>query len=465
MLDARKPRIGLLGIMQELYDNFLPGITARQEEYARAVAAQLANVVDVDFPGAARNRADIEARVRHFNQEGLDGILIMMLTYGPALRTVQALRENNLPIMLANIQPERNVTAKWDMADLTYNQGIHGAQDTANAIMRSRIPCPIITEDWRSDAFRLFVQDWAHAAQTCQRLRRMRIATIGQMPGMGDILTDSAQFMRKIGPQIDHVSLGTVQRLCEAASDADVKAAMDEDRRNFEIDPKLSEENHRYAARFQVGIQALLEQGGYDGFSIYFGAVADDGRFRQLHMLAASNLLAKGYGYAAEGDTTCCSLVAAGHSIAPDAHFTEMYAMDFDLDSALMSHMGEGNWKIARKDRPIRLIDRPLGIGALDNPPTVLFQAAPGEATLTDLLATNDGSYRLLVAKGTILDTPELPHVEMPYFHFRPDTGIKACMDSWLRLGGTHHQCLHLGNQVRRWQMLCELLGIECVLV
>ena len=56
--------------------------------------------------------------------------------------------------------------------------------------------------------------------------------------------------------------------------------------------------------------------------------------------------------------------------------------MDFPTDSILMSHMGEGNWRLARQDRPVRLIKRPLGIGGLDDPPTFLFQYAdrPGDA-------------------------------------------------------------------------------------
>ena len=37
---SRQPRIGLLGIMQELYDDMIPGITERQGEYAAAVAKQ-----------------------------------------------------------------------------------------------------------------------------------------------------------------------------------------------------------------------------------------------------------------------------------------------------------------------------------------------------------------------------------------------------------------------------------------
>ncbi len=463
MIEHRKPRIALLGIMQELYDEMIPGITEHQKEYGERVVEQLRDSIDVHFPGPARNRDDIDNYIAEFNQNGFDGIIIVMLTYGPSLRTVRALKNNNLPVMLANIQPERSVTKEWDMADLTYNQGIHGAQDMANALLRTGYHVPIISEDWRSDAFKSFVEDWARAAQTVQRLKRLRLASVGQMPGMGDILTDPAAFMRKIGPQADHVSLGLIYDLMQNASDQEVQDVIEENKKNFEIDPDLPEENHEYAARFQVGIEKFLQQHGYEGFSIYFDAVGDDGRFRQIHMMAASNLMAKGYGYAAEGDMCTTSLVAAGHTLSENAHFTEMYAMDFERDSVLQSHMGEGNWKIARKDNPIRLIDRPLGIGGLDNPPTVLFMAEPGEATLANLVALSGEEYGLVVSKGEILDTEELPNVEMPYFHFRPENGVREAIDGWLRNGGTHHQCLLLGDQTRRWKMLSQLLEIDYV--
>ena len=121
--------------------------------------------------------------------------------------------------------------------------------------------------------------------------------------------------------------------------------------------------------------------GGYAGFSVHFEPVGKDGRFNQLPLLAASDLMADGYGYGAEGDTNATTFMCAGHTLIGDAHFSEMYAMDFELGSVLISHMGEGNWKVARKDRPVRLIDRPLGIGGLGNPPTAVFSAQPGPAT------------------------------------------------------------------------------------
>jgi L-arabinose isomerase len=140
-----------------------------------------------------------------------------------------------------------------------------------------------------------------------------------------------------------------------------------------------------------------------------------------------------------------------------------MYSLDFAKDAALMSHMGEGNWKIARKDRPIKLIDRELEIGGLDNPPTLVFSAQPGPATLVSLAAIEGAHYHLVVLKGQILDTEVLADVPMPYFNLRPQSGIRRSMDAWLKAGGTHHQVLNLGNHARRWQMLCDLLGIEYV--
>ena len=65
-----------------------------------------------------------------------------------------------------------------------------------------------------------------------------------------------------------------------------------------------------------------------------------------------------------------------------------------------MSHMGEGNWKVARTDRPVKLIKRPLGIGRLDDPPTFLFQYQPGPATLATLVSLEGERFRLVVRRG-----------------------------------------------------------------
>ena len=321
------------------------------------------------------------------------------------------------------------------MADLTYNQGIHGAQDQANALVRAGLPFSVITGEWRSAGFERAFEDWARAAQAVTALRRTRIGLLGYpMNGMGDILYDPPSLLRRIGPMIVSEDLGPLVERVDAATDAEVDAVLARHREVFEIASDLPRERHVYAARFEVAIRGLLEEKGYAGFSFHFDSIGGDGRFRQLPLLAASDLMADGYGFAAEGDTNTTTLMCAAQTMIGDAHFSEMYAMDWELDSVLISHMGEGNWKIARSDRPVKLIDRELGIGRLDNPPTPVFSAEPGAATTAALIPIEGDYYRLVVGRGEVLDTPELPKVEMHYFHFRPDAGMEEFMNRWLSL-------------------------------
>jgi L-arabinose isomerase len=464
MSTRRQPRIGLLGIMQELYDDMIPGITERQARYAESVAERLSGVADVRFLRPARNREDIETLCYEFVAQDVDGIVIVMLTYGPAMRSVRAMLQLSVPLALANIQPERTVTPEWDMADLTYNQGIHGAQDQANALLRAGVPFSVMTGDWRSDEFERAFEDWARAAQAITALKRAQIAIIGYpMNGMGDIRYDPTAMLRRIGPTVISEDLGPLVARIDAVSDADVDAVLDRHRDQFEVSPDLPRDRHAYAARFEVALRGLLEDEGYAGFSFHFDSIGGDGRFKQLPLLAASDLMADGYGFAAEGDTNTTTLMCAAQTMIGDAHFSEMYAMDWELDSVLISHMGEGNWRIARKDRPIRLIDRELGIGRLDNPPTPVFSAEPGPATTAALVPLEGELYRLVVGRGEVLDTPELPKVEMHYFHFRPERGMRTFMDDWLSLGAPHHFVTNLGEHADRWRRLAELLELDYV--
>ncbi len=461
---TRKPRIGLLGIMQELYDEMIPSITEHQAKYAREVGERLASVADMTVAAPARNRAEVEATTRELVAGGVDGIMIVMLTYGPAMRTVRAFIDAPVPLLLANIQPERSVTAAWDMDDLTYNQGIHGAQDQANALVRAGIAFSVITGEWRSEEFAAAFADWAQAAHAVGALRRARIALLGYpMNGMGDILYDPPSLLRRIGPMIVSEDLGGIVKRVQAVSDDAVERLMAHQSETFEVASDLPRERHAHAARLELAIRGLLEENDYAGFSFHFDSIGGDGRFEQLPLLAASDLMADGYGYAAEGDTNTAALMCAAQTMIGDAHFSEMYAMDWELDSVLISHMGEGNWRLARKDRPIRLIDRPLGIGGLGNPPTPVFSAEPGPATTAALVPIEGEYYRLVVGLGDVLDTPELPKVQMHYFHFRPSVGVEAFMDEWLELGAPHHFVTNLGDHRERWRRLAELLELEHV--
>ena len=464
MRERRLPRIGLLGLMTDDYEPNFPGITARQEAYAREIVKDMADVCEIYFPGAAVNRADIEAKVKKMNEMELDGMLIILLTYSQGSWIVRALQNNRLPLGLAVVQPDQTVGTDWYEIDLTVNQGVHGSQDNACAINRMGLKCQYFAGDRTKPEFKSWIQDFGKACQTYTFLRHMKTGVLEKMHGMNDILSDEMSILKKIGPEYQYDTVGVVYRYMESITKEEVDAVIKRDHELFDIDPKLSYEDHFEADKMYLAFKRYLDDHGLDAFTAQFGIFAEDGRFRQLPLLAASHLLADGYGYAAEGDCLCASMVAAAHCLGDDnANFTEMYTMDFERNAIIFCHAGEGNWATHRKDVKPQIIDRFLAEGGLSNPPTPRFTPEVGRATLTSLAPVCGDKFRLLICKGDMLPKNDMPNNEMPYFFWRPDCGPAKCVENWIRNGGTHHEVINLGDVSRRWRMLADMLDVECV--
>ena len=207
----------------------------------------------------------------------------------------------------------------------------------------------------------------------------------------------------------------------------------------------------------QLGLERILSEGGYGAYSTHFGAIAEDGRFERLPLAAASSLMAAGYAYAAEGDAMTAALMSAAQTLLGTTQFTEMYAMDFARDAFLMSHMGEGNWALARADRPVRLIKRSLGIGGLDDPPTFLFQYETGPCTLASLLALPDGALPARRRRRARSSTPtSCRGSRCRTASSARRAAWRECANGWLRAGGPHHQVLNPGHRAADWRTFCE---------
>ena len=460
MPEFGKPRLGVLALMLEAYESIFPGITSRQEAFARSALRPMEGAVEFRFPRAALNRQDIEDIAEGFNRDKLDGILILLLTYSQGQYLVRAMQHNRLPLALALVQPDETAGEGFEELDLTVNQGIHGSQDNANCLMRAGIRCSYFAGSRQDGSFGRFVTDFAMAAQAATALKSMKIGVVGRLAGMGDLIGDDMAFFRAVGPELRLDSIGSVHACVESVTEREIAQRVALDRTRFDMDPKLSAESHGYAVKLYLGIKKYLEQGGYAGYSIHFEEFGADRRFRQLPLLAASHLMAEGYGYAAEGDGVTAALVAAAMRLCGSANFSEMYMMDFKRGAILFSHAGEGNWAMCRSGAKPRLIDRFLGEGGLENPPTPIFTPEPGPATVAALAHLGGDRYRMIVAAGEMLPDA-LSRCEMPHFFFAPASGVQSCVTSWLRLGGPHHEAVLLGDQRSRLKLFCEITGIE----
>lgn len=458
----RKPKIGLLGLMIEGYEPIFPGIIQNQNEYAKQIVAELAPYADVTFDALATNRKEIEDTVKSYNQKELDGILMVMFAYSHSGWIINAMQQNKLPLALAILQPDEAMIPTFTEYNFTVNQGIHGAQDNANILHRLNIPFQAFAGSRHSDRFKNFFDTFAKASMAYSCMKTMRVAVIGKMNNMGDVFADDLGLQQKLGCEYSYEYIGSIRSLMDEIKEEDIKARMAYEREVFAIDESMTDEVHGEAIRQYLALKKFMEDGDFEAITIHFETLGIDGRFNRLPFLAASNIMADGYGYAAEGDSMCATLMKlAMYACGDNATFSEMYAMDFASESILMCHAGEGNWKVARKDRKPRLIDKVFNEGGLDNPPTPLFTPEPGPATMISFPYLGNGKYKFVVCYGEVLDKCDLAGCEMPYIFFKPECGFEHCAEQWLKEGGTHHEVVTLGDTRAFWKILAEMLDIE----
>ncbi|MFR5795191.1 MAG: hypothetical protein ACLUI3_06235 [Christensenellales bacterium] len=231
--------------------------------------------------------------------------------------------------------------------------------------------------------FKAFVQDFAKAAQTWTFLRQMKVGVIGKMPGMNDILADDMSILKKIDSEYRYDCIGSVVQYMNQTTKEEIDARIAWDREHFVIDPSSLTKATTKPLKCTSASKSIWMPMAWTHSPhslIFLPRMA----LQAAPLLAASHLMADGYGYAAEGDSLCAAMVATAHCIGDDdGNFTEMYSMDFGRNAIIFCHAGEGNWSTHRTDVPPQIIDRYLGEGGLANPPTPRFTPRVGRATLT----------------------------------------------------------------------------------
>ena len=106
----------------------------------------------------------------------------------------------------------------------------------------------MVTDDWRSDAFREAIGLWARAAAAVTRWRDLKVAVIGYaMNGMGDIRVDEHALLRALGPQVDALAPGALHRAAAGVPEDEVDALLAAEDAQFDVDPRLSADRARGA--------------------------------------------------------------------------------------------------------------------------------------------------------------------------------------------------------------------------
>ncbi|HEY53150.1 MAG TPA: arabinose isomerase, partial [Caldilineae bacterium] len=446
MTETPKTKIGLLGLMFDLYERW-PEIKPLLAEFAGELVETLSPFAEVDFPGVCTTREQVERAVAGFEADGVDLLMVVMLSYAPSHIALPALIRTPLPVLLFNTQQLHAISQQTVSLDTTRNHGMHGVQDLANVLLRAGRDFHLVTGHYQDERTLAQVKSWCDAARTVRFMRQMQIGLLGHaMEGMGDFGLDETTFLAQAGITVRRIPMKTVADLAQAAPQAEIARQMAADRERFQFQEDITSEEHEASSRLEWALRQILRRRQMHGFAAHFMAIGDDGRLDTLPFLAASKLLGEGYGFGGEGDVTSAAAVAMMAELAGAANFTEMFSMDFAGNAVLMMHMGEGNWQMARKDEPVHLLRSALDLVDLRHAPLLpAFSLEPGPATLVSLTTVAEGQLKFIVTEGEVVDFPYVADMGRPHYKFRPQGDLSDFLTRFSLAGGSHHQAMAYG--------------------
>lgn len=453
----KKPKVGILPLYLELYDNAMPEVRPRMDAFLQTIMSGFhARHIDVVATPVRRTRDEFEGAVRLFEDAKVDAVVTLHLAYSPSLESVDALSSTKLPVIVLDTTPGFSYNPGTDPGELMYNHGIHGVQDMCNMLIRKGKPFWIEAGHWEKSDVLDRVASWARAARLSVGMRKARVGRIGEaFEGMGDFAVDADTLRSAIGIQTVPCDLAALRSLVPPADAEEVTAETADDASRF-ASAGVSVEAHRRSVRAGLAVRKWIEREKLSAFTMNFLAFDAAAGIPTVPFLEASKAMARRIGYAGEGDVLTAALVGTLASVYPGTTFAEMFCPDWEGNSICLSHMGEMNLSLVH-GRPV-LMEKPFPWTDVDDPVVAVGGFRGGRAALVDLAPGPNDSFSLIVAPVTMLEVGGEDRMhESVRGWFRPEMPIARFLEDYSRAGGTHHCALvygELAEEVARFGLI-----------
>ena len=187
---------------------------------------------------------------------------------------------------------------------MTYNEGVHGAEDIAKRWSGPGGAFDVVSDDWQGRSFGGRVGRWARAVAAMTAWRRLKVSILGYaMNDMGDIRVDDSALVRCLGPEITVIAPGDLYGGMVAVTPDEVRRG-DRLRGRALRDRSAAVGDQREGPRPHAGgARAASSTGGGAGAARTLRRDRRDGRFRRLPFAAASS--ADGAGPPTRPRATC----------------------------------------------------------------------------------------------------------------------------------------------------------------
>jgi L-arabinose isomerase len=426
--------------------------------YQQIAAALTGRGLEVSTVPLCRLKAEFESAARKFENERVDAIVTLHLAYSPSLESSAVLASISTPIIVLDTTPTYSYGPTQDPEELLYNHGIHGVQDMCNLLLRNRKPFAVAAGHWQNSDVLERVAALARSARLAGALKAARVGRVGSaFAGMGDFAVPSAELKKTLGIETIPGDASVIASLLAEVDDGAVEAEMSLDREKFLI-PDLNLEVHRRSTRAGLVIRRWIDQERLTALTINFMSVDKALGLPVMPFLEASKAMARGIGYAGEGDVLTAAFVGALASVFPETSFTEMFCPDWERDQIFLSHMGEMNINLTLGTP--RLIEKPFPFTDVGNPVAAVGLFRPGDAVLVNLAPSADHHYSLIVAPVTMQKVEGMDRMaDSVHGWFKASLPVGEFLAEYSRAGGTHHSALVYGkvtDDIVRWGKLMQ---------
>lgn len=454
---------------QDLYgEETLARAAENSKEMAAYLNEKLCSIAEVVFQPVVRNSAEALGVCTEASADSdCVGVIMWMHTFSPAKMWIGALKTLSKPMLHLNTQYNKRLPYdSIDMDFMNLNQSAHGDREFGFICTRLGIKREVVSGYYKHDDVIEKIRRFAKAAVAVDFGRGMRVAMFGN--NMRDVAVtdgDRVESEIKYGWNINYYGIGD---LC------DIISGLTDD----EIDGKMAEYSEKYAintdnvaavreqAKYEVAIEKFIERENVSAFTDTF---QDLHGLNQLPGLAVQNIMAKGTGFAPEGDYKTAALTVVLCKMAEGRNgatgFLEDYTYDLPENGEieLASHMLEVS-PVFAADKP-KIEVHPLGIGGKSDPARLVFNGITGEGIAVSMIDMGD-RFRLVCAEITLVKQPQ-PMPELPVarvmWKLKPDfaTGTAA----WIYAGGAHHAVVSTALTVEDIRLFAKMTNTELVVI
>lgn len=405
--------------------------------------------------------------------ENCIGIITWMHTFSPSKMWIGGLTRLTKP--LCHLHTQFNAEIPWSSIDMDFmnlNQSAHGDREFGFMMSRLRINRKVVVGHWKSAAVRTKIGNWMRVALGWDELQHLKVARIGDnMRQVAVTEGDKVEAQIKFGFAVNGYDSSDVIKYVEAASDADVKALVQEYEETYTLMDSLraggsQRASLEEAARIEIGLRTFLDTGGFKAFTDTFENL---GKFRQLPGLPTQRLMADGYGFGGEGDWKTAAMVRAmkvmAQGLEGGTSFMEDYTYHFTTGRSLVlgAHMLEICPSIA-SHRPSCEI-HPLGIGGKEDPVRLVFNS-PAGAGLNASLVDMGNRFRLIVnTVDAVTPEEDLPKLPVARVLWDPQPNLDIAATAWILAGGAHHTVYTQALTTEFLEDFADIAGIELLVI